>query len=156
MQQFKIDAFLDDNPEGNFPHCRALAPAECHKILSELKTRLGVPQETLDISVLKRVRSESVTLEGVDADSEGFDLLELVKGKVAGVDVAKVYLNWYRFDDIDEIDLEALASHWNYIWYPGPDDIEIFEESLDWILSVDHSGAVYWYETPTASSQVED
>lgn len=33
-----------------------------------------------------------------------------------------------------------LTEHFDYIWYPGPDDIEIFDDSLSWILSVDHGG----------------
>jgi hypothetical protein len=54
----------------------------------------------------------------------------------------KVYLNWYRFDDIDQIDLADLDRYFFDIWYPDSDDLDVFDDSADWIVSIAHHGNV--------------
>ncbi len=52
----------------------------------------------------------------------------------------EVYINWDDFTTIVRMRFKDLTEHFHYVWYPGPDDIEIFDDSLSWILSVDHGG----------------
>lgn len=35
-----------------------------------------------------------------------------------------------------------LANFFDYIWFPSSDDVDIFDASFDWILSIDHAGFV--------------
>jgi hypothetical protein len=58
----------------------------------------------------------------------------------------KVYLNWYRFDDIDQIDLAALDQYFSDIWYPGSDDLDVFDDSTDWIVSIAHFGKIRFFK----------
>lgn len=54
----------------------------------------------------------------------------------------KVYINWHRFDKIDQMQFPDLMGHFDDIWYPGADDIDIFDDSLNWVASVSHFGNV--------------
>jgi len=54
----------------------------------------------------------------------------------------KVYVNWYRYDNVDEIQFVDLTKYFDDIWYPGLDDIDIFDATFSWILSISHDGAV--------------
>ena len=53
-----------------------------------------------------------------------------------------LYLNWYRFDDVDEMKAEDLSRMFDDIWYPGPDDLDLIHAEAHWILSIDHEGFV--------------
>jgi hypothetical protein len=52
----------------------------------------------------------------------------------------KIYLNWYRFDRIDEMYVMDVAQYFSDLWYPGADDIDVFDFDLNWIISVTHYG----------------
>ena len=54
----------------------------------------------------------------------------------------QVYLNWYSFTDIDILNIIFLDKYFFDIWYPISDDIDIFDESLNWFLSIRHDGNV--------------
>jgi hypothetical protein len=53
-----------------------------------------------------------------------------------------IFLNWYRYDDVDEMRLADVTKFFEDIWYPSSDDLDIFDESLRWILSIRHDGEV--------------
>lgn len=52
------------------------------------------------------------------------------------------YVNFYRFDHICEFPTTQLATYFDDIWYPASDDIEIFDDSLAWMIAVDHGGYI--------------
>ncbi|WP_397458383.1 hypothetical protein AB3464_27270 [Pseudomonas asplenii] len=54
----------------------------------------------------------------------------------------RVFINWGRFDDIDALFTTDLAWAFSSVWYSGIDDIEIFDESLDWMVAIAHDGTV--------------
>ncbi|KPA90347.1 hypothetical protein ACMGT0_20260 [Pseudomonas sp. RHF3.3-3] len=54
----------------------------------------------------------------------------------------RVFINWGRFDDIDALRTTDLFKVFSSIWYPGVDDIEIFDESLNWMVAIAHDGTV--------------
>lgn len=51
-----------------------------------------------------------------------------------------IYLNWNQFDDIDEMHLPDVSEFFEFLWYPGADDPDLFDESVTWILSISHDG----------------
>ena len=61
----------------------------------------------------------------------------------------EVYVNWDDFATIHRVRFADLAENFDYLWYPGPDDVDIFDESLSWVLSVDHGGYIRVWK-PTA------
>ncbi len=73
------------------------------------------------------------------ARGEGFNLQSAIR-ELGMESATTVLLNWYRFDRIDRIALVDLSLYFVDIWYPGSDDIEIFDESCSWVLAVSHTG----------------
>ena len=53
-----------------------------------------------------------------------------------------VFLNWYRFDNIDEIEVDGLNTYFADIWYPSTDDIDLFDNTFKWIVSIRHDGQI--------------
>lgn len=90
--------------------------------------------------------------EGGDANLDGFDLMALM-GRVGIHPKASVYLNWYRFDDIDVMSTDQLSRYFSDIWYPSVDDLDIFDDSLDWVLMVRHYGTVSLVQFPQTIDQ---
>jgi hypothetical protein len=52
-----------------------------------------------------------------------------------------VFINWYRFDDIDEMRLPDLAEHFADVWLPMAEDPDIFDSTFTWMLSIAHYNA---------------
>jgi hypothetical protein len=76
-----------------------------------------------------------------NADDDGFDFRALIRD--LGIKPENhVCVNWHLFDEIDEFALDQFASHFDGIWYPSSDDIDVFDSSLSWLLSISHEGDV--------------
>jgi hypothetical protein len=77
----------------------------------------------------------------MNAASKEFSLVEVLRS--LGIRRNRdVFINWKRFECIDRIALEDLSRYFDDIFYPGPDDIELFDETLKWFMLVDHEGAI--------------
>jgi len=55
---------------------------------------------------------------------------------------SEIYVNWYRFNDVDLFDIQDLDRCFYDIWFPFSDDIDLFDNSLDWMISIRHDGAI--------------
>jgi len=142
MEKHKIENFLEAEPGRKFPTLRSLSTIECMNLKARLAAKLGKPASTDSLIVLQDAIGRVKLQAGDNAEDKEFDLMALLS-KVADIKPTDlVYLNWYRFDRIDEMKSGDLASDFFYIWYPGPDDIEIFDDSLSWLVSISHSGTV--------------
>jgi hypothetical protein len=53
-------------------------------------------------------------------------------------------VSWYRVDQIDEIAFDDLATWFDDIWYPNSDDLDICDDTLSWVVSINHEGDVNW------------
>ncbi len=140
MESFKIDHFRKTNPGSYFPWYRPLTPPNMKDICRRLADILQIfSEEKLAIMNALYMRSQGV--EGANAGKDEFSFAELFDNlNILPAEI--VYINWYQFDDIDEMMLTDLCEYFNDIWYPGPDDIEIFDSTLSWILSVSHDGDI--------------
>jgi hypothetical protein len=78
---------------------------------------------------------------GVNSLSDDFRLSQVL-WRLRILPPEYVFVNWYRFDDVDEIKFADLESHFTDIWYPSSDDIEVFDSSLKWLIAVSHDGSV--------------
>jgi len=79
-------------------------------------------------------------LENIDA-KDGFNLIDTLNS-ISILPLPKIYINWYQFDDIDLINTSDLNKYFDDIWFPSADDIDLFDESLNWIVSIRHDGNV--------------
>lgn len=141
MDAFKKEHFERDNPARIFPFVEVVPEEETSSIRRRLATKLALHAQDDGLELTRQVRRRSSPLSSPNAQDEGFELKRLL-AKI-GIDAQPVvYVNWYRFDQIDKLELSALDAHFADIWYPSSDDIEIFDDSLGWVVSVSHHGAV--------------
>jgi hypothetical protein len=140
MQQVKMDNFRPD-PGQAFPPFRALSRAECRVLRDRIASKVGVPATASEAELVRRIddlAGQQIAPPAVDPE---FNLgRALMKAGVTSSET--IFLNWYRYDDVDEMRLADVTKFFEDIWYPSSDDLDIFDESLRWILSIRHDGEV--------------
>lgn len=140
MDKFKIENFKTKNPTERFPSFKELDNLKCKKICDEIIMRYGLVCQS-SLEMVRIIDSYQEVVEGLSADNESFKL----QGFFNHLDIKpekNVFINWYRYDQIDSILWDDFVENFDYIWYPSADDIDIFDNTFDWILSVKHNGVL--------------
>jgi len=132
-----------------FPAVRTLSPAEASEVARRLRTLLNLRPDSGGLQLVCALDEMEETIADVNAEDSDF-ALDTILGKSA-VREAKVMINWYRFDEIDEVEFDVLVAFFSDFWYPGADDIDVFDASLSWIISVRHDGTVKRLLTDTTT-----
>lgn len=147
MDQHKIENFLEAHPGLAFPVCMHLDESQAGVIRNAIAK--SVDSSDLDgLSIVKRLYELNVEVGGFKVDDAAFSIETLLRD--LGVMCAEnVYLNWYRFDDIDLISLADLDQYFSDLWYPNSDDLDVFDDSADWVLSITHYGSVMLFKRST-------
>jgi len=140
MESSKIEYF-ERNSGIKFPLVIPIEAPELNTIQYKLKQIFGLCEKSELLDLLKVMRSNQIMLNR-NAMEEKFSLLELFSSQGI-IPHDFVYINWYRFDVVDKMKLLDLCQYFNDIWYPGPDDIDIFDDSFQWIVSVSYNGIIY-------------
>lgn len=139
MDEHKIQNFNNNYPNSAFPDFRTLSAVEAEHIRKSLRDKLGMHSGSTPLDIVIKLGDDSTVISGADADADDFSFKSAVLQ--AGIEPSKrVLINWYRFDVIDEIALDDLTNYFDDIWYPSSDDIEIFDNSISWMISIGHSG----------------
>ena len=141
MQRFKIENFEREHPDVPFPWFVTLSADEATRLRQGLAVKVGFTRPDDTWALLTYLVSLSRTLRGASGDGSGLDLRAILQ-KACISPLAHVYINWDDFRTIDRISFADLCCYFDDIWYPGPDDIEIFDDALSWILFIHHYGAV--------------
>lgn len=142
MDDIKLQNFAREYPGSPFPKYESLTEQQAEEIRRRVQTQLGLPAGASPLDLVRNLSERSTTVSQLNAEDENFSLRAILQE--AGVEPrSKVFINWHRFDNIDEIGLDDLSEYFDDIWYPAVDDIDIFDESLQWILSVGYSGNVH-------------
>ena len=141
MDRRNIEGFENAHPGKTFPLFRELTTNEMRVIQTKLKNQLALPAETDNLTVVRELAAVAEACRGIDAGSEDFRLRRCL-AELGIKPEKKVCINHYRFDQIDELWFEDVDRVFEYIWYPGSDDIDIFDSRLNWVLSVSHDGEV--------------
>ena len=150
MQNIKIQHFDKTYPNTPFPWYRSLDHAEATSIRREISKRLNL--KSIDpIIMTTAIDGKGVLLEGSRADDKQFQPANLLSNlKIQPRQ--NVFINWSRYDVIDEIGFSDLNKYFSDIWYPGPDDIDIFDSSFRWILSISPEGYIKLVKTAEEDS----
>jgi hypothetical protein len=141
MHEIKINNFNKSHHGIEFPWYKALSPNDLEVLQKKLKSKLLLDANTDLLRLVKIMASKSSVILGIDAEDISFSLIELLKNQAIKPQ-SNVLINWYRFDEIDEIDINDLNKYFSDIWYPSADDIDIFDSTLSWFLSISHSGEI--------------
>ena len=144
MENFKIEHFEKDNPSKEFPWFKTLSSDEAKVVYEEISRKIGTNVDP-DQLVIK-IDEIGTPIKFFNASNEDFALTKVFETLNISPN-ENVFINWYRFDDIDEICLEDLNLYFDDVWYPGSDDIDIFDANFSWILSVSHSGDIKFLKT---------
>ncbi|HEV7224714.1 MAG TPA: hypothetical protein VGN42_18530 [Pirellulales bacterium] len=108
--------------------------------MSEL---LKIDDRTSDLALPLALANHQIPYGGLNALDEGFDLSRVFEALDIWPDDS-VYINWHRFNanEIDAITVADLTLYFDDIWYPSSDDIDIFDDTLCWVLVVSHEGMI--------------
>jgi hypothetical protein len=141
VEKYKKQNFERDHGQDTFIQFSSLDSRSALELRLLLARSLGLDPGTSGRDILQVVRDRGMTVECVSADSEAFDFGLLLTG--LGLRPSeKLYLNWYRFDRIDVVYTKDMIASFSDIWYPSVDDLDIFDVSASWIISITHYGAV--------------
>lgn len=142
MESFKIEHFHRDKPGRLFPWFEPAPAVETQAIRAALARKAGLPSETEALTLTRRLDALGTVVEGLDAETEGFDLAATFFALAIRPQGGVVYVNWHRYDVVDRMKFTDLASHLDDVWYPSSDDIDIFDATLSWIVSIAHEGTI--------------
>jgi len=141
MEIFKIELFEKENPSNEFPSFITLDSEGTAKIRQRFAQKLKTTENLGGKELLALLSSNCETIKKFNATVVGFNVSEVLSDlKVFPKD--KIYINWYRYDDIDEMSFTDFSKYFDYIWFPSSDDIDLFDDTYDWVLSISHEGYV--------------
>ena len=136
MEKYKIDNFKKENQSIDFPWHRSLSSIEIQNIVSKLSKAVG-DVDVDPLALVKKIQKTSLQVDGINAEDSDFSIsriFEMLKIHPA----ENIFINWYRYDVLDEVRLDEFNHYFANIWYPSADDIDIFYISMDWIISISH------------------
>lgn len=104
------------------------------QIRIDLCDKMGISKSSENLELLKSVY-ESASKTAFNALDDGFELKKVFQSIGVGQEEC-VYINWYRFDDIDQMRFDDLNKYFDDFWYPSSDDISIFDSKISWVLGL--------------------
>jgi hypothetical protein len=141
MHLIKIKNFESEHPGNRFPWFQSLDAAETRQVRDALTCGFGAQEANGLLGLTEFLDGKAGKVGETSAESDNFDLRDVFR-QLGISPLTEVLINWYRFDEIDRMRLEDLAGCFQSIWYPSADDIDIFDSTFSWIVSVSHSGDV--------------
>ncbi|MDD2814305.1 MAG: hypothetical protein PHP00_01000 [Thiotrichaceae bacterium] len=140
MEMFKIEHFKTAYPNIEFPEFYNVDNADLLRLQNRLFDKLNVKDRDL-LKLTKTLNSRTSVISGVNAEHEDFCLSSVLFHENIKPN-EWVYLNWYRYDQVDKMIFSELEKYFDDIWYPSSDDLDIFDDSYAWILSIRHYGVL--------------
>jgi len=140
MDDFKFDLIWDAHPNKEVFQVNSLDASKLSTTYEKIRAFIGGELES-PLEVVRAIYDKSEPIDGVDANDDGFSFSDVLKSLCIEPN-ANVYINWYRFDNVDEISIKNLTEYFDDIWFPSSDDIDVFDDSFSWIVSVSHDGKV--------------
>ncbi|TDQ09206.1 hypothetical protein [Pedobacter metabolipauper] len=135
MDDFKISLF-ENEYKIPFPVYSVLDELSCHKLKDQIsgKYNLNVLNIEHDLTLKQSFYKDSNA-------GEGFQLISVLLA-IGISPLSEVFINWYQFKRLDEFELKDLDKYFGDIWFPVADDIDLFDKTLEWILSIRHDGCI--------------
>ncbi len=143
MIDFKIEYFKADYPDRDIPIDRHLDDAEAEELLHRLNKKFELSPEGDPETLLGTIFSRSEYLMKIDNPGSFVLSKVLTEYKIS---TETIYINWSKFNDIDNISIQSFDKYFDYLWYEGADDIELFDTSLNWVVLINHEGYVNFWQ----------
>ena len=137
MDEFKKELFEKEHSV-NFPKYKTLNNFESQKILDDLSKKYNIDASNFAKELVGRQSSyDSLYNDSLD----GFEL-RVTLANIGIEPFNQIFINWNKFEVLDVFDTDDLDKYFDDIWFPVSDDIDLFDKSMDWILSISHYGTV--------------
>ncbi len=137
MNPSKILDFKANHPAEDFPSFRTLEPSGIQVIRSRLGRLTGLPEDAAGLSIVKAIEKTGQVLITDDLRNFPGDIVTAFDRHQV-TPSSRVYVNWYRFDEIDELRTQDFLRWFPDLWYTAAEDPDIFDEGLEWMLSLRH------------------
>lgn len=141
MDDFKVKHFASAH-SGRLPRYRKVLSGDVGELRRSLARQLGLPDEVDGLALVNAIAAASTWLEGLSAEADGFDLGRILYEQFRCGSDEEVLLNWYRYEELDGIEVSELSMFFRDIWYPASDDMDVVHPAARWILSIRHDGVV--------------
>lgn len=141
MESFKVRNYKQENPNSVFPEIISLDQEEARLIRERLTSLLELSHAIDDLTFIRSLWKRSTILTDLNAGNDNFDFAEVVHNAMISPNDS-VLINWDQMKTIDRIQFSDLCQLFEYIWYPSTDDIEVFDDTLSWMIFVSHSGEI--------------
>lgn len=139
MEKFKIDLF-EKEYDKKFPLIEALNIENCKHINQGILNKYSIKSKNvLSWLVENSSQYKDVSIYHNFCFTKLLDSLNISSHST-------ILINWYRFDNIDRIQLYDFDKYFEDIWFEGTDDIDVFDESLNWFISIRHDGEIYAFK----------
>ena len=136
MDEIKVKNFAAIHPGVPLPNIRHLTLGECESLQRSLVLKLGLSLEPSGLEILKALERRATDIPGVRPSEQSFILSDILKQQ--RIETKDIYINWSRFDDIDQMSTEEFSAAFHDLWYPSSDDIEIFDKDEKWVVLIRH------------------
>ena len=139
MDEHKINYHIEEYGSLRFAFDK-LDDAACWTLRERLATALRLKETAASVAFEVDVDRSLNLRSKHDAEEQGFSLADVL-AEFAIVPLATCLVAFsfqviYRFQTTD------VVKYFDDIWYPGPDDINILDESLSWMVAVYHHGSI--------------
>ena len=139
MEKFKLENFKKEYGF-KMPLVKTMSFDECRIIRESILLKFNI--DKLDNFFI--IEEENfIKIENVNAEDKNLDWFKLLNHINIPIP-HEIYINFNRFDKVDVIHFKDFDKYFSDIWYPSSDDIEIFDITNNWFVSVRHYGAIYY------------
>lgn len=142
METFKIENFERTYPGKRFPQYETIDRKEVLEFRRRFVAQAGFDPNLEGVPLCKSLLNSAQPVEGVCAEDDNFSLASVFES-LGLTPKNLVYINWDTWETIDRMSSADLVEFFDDIWYPGPDDIDIFDNTAAWMLTVDHHGYLH-------------
>lgn len=118
------------------PMVEHLSQSQCQRFQSALALKLLGADDADGASLVVALRDRQVMTRMALTD-RGFSLRRVFK-ELGIRPAAFVLVNWAQFNLIDRFENRFIADDFQDFVYPGGDYVDVFDEELSWVVSIDY------------------
>jgi len=141
MEDFKVKNFEKENVGKLFPRYVSMDGENAKHFVKNISENIFKINLSDGRALAQRIHNQSVSVGGLNANFDNFIFSDIFS-RLSIVPKSTVFINWFHFDTVDAFDVKALIEYFTDIWYPQSDDIDIFDDTFSWVISVEHDGTV--------------
>lgn len=139
MDPHKLEDFADEHPGEESPRVDAVPTRQTSKLVTTLMARF-CPCAKTESDFIRYIAREPM-VDNLAALDEDFDFTRLLKDSHIEIP-SDVFLNFTEFDRLERMRYSDFAKYFRNVYWPATDDLDCFDETLNWIVSIDHDGNI--------------